>query len=189
MSDGRFEKLTRGLNLADSWSVDGHKTLNTPYDNGIVICRKAESITNAMYASGSYLVESDQRDGMMYTPEMSRRARAIDLWSTLKGLGKEGVKDMIYEMHSKATYFADQLSDLGLEILNDVVFNQVIIRYENDEKTLKLMKKLQESRVLWLGGAKWHGQDVMRISVSSYRATYDDIDLCVATFKDLMRDL
>ncbi len=181
-ADTRFDELTQGIELADSWSVDGHKTLNAPYDNGIAICKHTQPLIDSMQMTGSYIITSDNRDGMMYTPEMSRRARAIDLWSTLKGLGQKGVADMIYEMHSKAAYFAMKLSENGVEILNDICFNQIIAKYQTDQKTIALIEALQKSGVMWLGGAKWKGQEIIRISVCSFRTTYDDIDLCINEF-------
>jgi len=116
---------------------------------------------------GSYIVSSNERDGMLYTTEMSRRARAIDLWATLKGLGKQGVSDLVWELHQKAICFSKLLKEGGFEILNDLVFNQVLVRYEPDEKTNKLIKGVQETGVCWLGGSKWDGKSVMRVSVSS----------------------
>ena len=173
----KFNHLTKGIELADSWSVDGHKTLNTPYDNGIILCRHKEMLINSMHLSGSYIVLSDHRDGMFYTAEMSRRSRAIDLWATLKGLGKTGVSELMWELHKKAVYFSEILKTGGLEVLNDVVYNQVLIRFQSDEKTDLLIQGIQESGVCWLGGTKWKNKSVMRISVSSYKTTYEDIDI------------
>lgn len=141
-------------------------------------------LVNSMHMVGSYIIFSEERDGMIYTAEMSRRARAIDLWATLKGLGKQGVSELVWELHQKAVYFSKLLKDAGFEILNDVVFNQVLARYESDEKTSKLIKGIQESGVCWLGGSKWDGKTVMRISVSSYKTTYEDIDRSV---KEILR--
>ena len=168
--------LTKGLELADSWSVDAHKTLNAPYDNGIVLCRHKDVLVNAMHMTGSYIIYNENRDGMLYTPEMSRRARAIDLWATLKGLGRKGVAELVEELHCKAVYFSRLLEEGGLQILNDVVYNQVLVYYNNDRKTEALIKGVQESGVCWLGGSKWSGKSVMRISVCSYKTTYDDIE-------------
>lgn len=180
----KFSHLTNGIELADSWSVDGHKTLNAPYDNGIILCRHKDMLVNSMQMIGAYIVTSDQRDGMIYTADMSRRARAIDLWATLKGLGKQGVSELVWELHQKAIYFAGLLKEGGFEILNDIVFNQVLARYESDEKTDKIIKGVQESGVCWLGGSKWNGKSVMRVSVSSYKTTYEDIDTSV---KEILR--
>ncbi len=173
----KFNHLTKGVELADSWSVDGHKTLNAPYDNGIILSKHKEMLVNSMHMIGSYIIYSDNRDGMLYTSEMSRRARAIDLWATLKGLGKNGVSELVWELHQKAVYFSELLKEGGLEVLNDVVFNQVLVRFESDEKTELLIKEIQESGVCWLGGAKWEEKSVMRISVSSYKTTYKDIEI------------
>ncbi len=173
----KFNHLTKGVGLADSWSLDGHKTLNAPYDNGIILCKHKETLINSMHMIGSYIIYSDNRDGMLYTSEMSRRARGIDLWATLKGLGKKGVSELVWELHQKAIYFSQLLKEGGLEILNDVVFNQVLVRFESDEKTELLIKNIQESGICWLGGAKWDSKSVMRISVSSYKTTYEDIEI------------
>ncbi|MFZ5351816.1 MAG: pyridoxal phosphate-dependent decarboxylase family protein [Bacillota bacterium] len=184
VANEKFNHLTKGVGLADSWSADGHKTLNAPYDNGIILCKHKEALVNSMHMVGAYIVLSDERDGMFYTTEMSRRARAIDLWATLKGLGKKGVSELVWELHNKAIYFSKLLKQGGLEILNDVVFNQVLVRHASDEKTAALIKGIQESGVCWLGGSTWHGKAVIRISVSSYKTTYEDIDISA---KEILR--
>lgn len=181
-ANSKLSELTKGVELADSWSVDGHKTLNTPYDNGIILCRHKEMLIHSMHMTGSYIILSENRDNMLFTSEMSRRARAIDLWATLRGLGKKGISELVWELHSKAIYFSEQLQSNGFEILNDVVFNQVLVRHESDAKTESLITALQKSGVCWVGGAKWQEHSVIRISVSSYKTTYDDIDLSVADF-------
>lgn len=180
----KFNNLTRGVQRADSWSVDGHKTLNTPYDSGIILCKHEKILIDSMHISGSYIILSEARDNMLYTAEMSRRARAIDLWATLKGLGKTGVAELVWELHQKAVYFAELLEKGGLKILNDIVFNQILVRHTSDELTEKLIREIQKSGVCWLGGAKWEGKSVMRISVCSYKTTYEDIDLSA---KDILR--
>jgi glutamate/tyrosine decarboxylase-like PLP-dependent enzyme len=119
------------VELADSWSVDGHKTLNTPYDCGIVLCRQRDALVAAMQASGAYIQYSHNRDGMMHVPEMSRRARVVDLWATLKYLGRSGVGEMIDRMCDRATQFADRLAAQDFRILNEVVFNQVLVAGES----------------------------------------------------------
>ena len=164
--------LARGIELADSWSVDGHKTLNTPYDCGIVLCKDERALISALHMQGSYIVESDEKDGMFYTPEMSRRARAIELWATLKYLGKSGIDQMI----------TTELEEHGFEILNDVVFNQVLVRCEDDGLTERTLKNIQEARVCWVGGATWFGKAVIRISVCSWATTEDDVSRSVESF-------
>ncbi|SHJ14438.1 pyridoxal phosphate-dependent decarboxylase family protein [Lutispora thermophila] len=182
--------LTKGIEHADSWSLDGHKTLNTPYDNGIILCRHRDALINAMHMTGSYIqLTEGKRDSMMYTMEMSRRTRAADLWSALCGLGRKGVAELVEELCAKATYFAEELEKIGFEILNDVVFNQILARWKDDKLTQELINKIQTSGVLWLGGTKWLGKTAMRISVCSYKTTYEDIDLCIDEIKRLTSSL
>lgn len=178
--------LTKGIEHAHSWSVDGHKTLNTPYDNGIILCRHRDVLINSMHMTGGYIqLTEGKRDSMMYTMEMSRRTRAADLWSALSGLGKNGVSELIEELCAKAAYFAEELEKMGFEILNDVVFNQVLARWKDDDLTHRLIEKIQASGVLWLGGTKWFGKTAMRVSVCSYKTTYEDIDICISEIKRL----
>ncbi len=177
----RFQHLTKGMELAQSWSADGHKTLNTPYDCGIILCQDKEALVSALHMSGAYIVEG-KRDGMYYTPEMSRRARVIELWATLKYLGKSGVDELVTNLHERAVQFAQNLGDQGFEVLNEVVFNQVLVACGDDEMTEKVLQNLQELRVCWCGGSQWHGRRVIRISVCSWATTGEDVDLCVASF-------
>ena len=185
----KLNYLTKGMELADSWSADAHKTLNAPYDNGIILCKHKDVLVNAMHMTGSYIIYNDNRDGMLYTAEMSRRARAIDLWAVLKGLGKKGVSELVYELHSKAKYFSKLLEDGGLQILNEVVFNQVLVHFDNDIKTEALVKGVQQSGICWLGGSKWLGKSVMRISVCSYKTSYLDIEKSSQDILRIAKDL
>ncbi|NLI91087.1 MAG: aspartate aminotransferase family protein [Peptococcaceae bacterium] len=174
--------LVRDVDLADSWSVDGHKTLNTPYDQGIILCRKRDALTQALHMTGSYIIYSNHRDGMLYTPDMSRRARSVELWATLKSLGKKGVSELVEDLHHKAVYFAERLAENGFTIHNKVWFNQVLASLEHSELTGKMLSLIQSSKECWCGGAKWGNHSVIRISVCSYRTTYGDIDRSVNTF-------
>jgi len=176
------QHLTKGMEKADSWSVDGHKTLNTPYDSGIVLCKRREALVSALQASGSYILYGENRDGMLYTPEMSRRGRALELWATLKILGKSGVEELVDELCARAQQFARLLSEQGFTILNDVVFNQVLVACSSPEETAAVLKKLQQSGECWCGGAKWHDTPVIRISVCSWATTEEDIERSVAAF-------
>ncbi|MCF7936667.1 MAG: aminotransferase class V-fold PLP-dependent enzyme [Synergistales bacterium] len=178
----RFQDLTRGMEMADSWSADGHKTLNTPYDSGIVLCRDREAIAQALHASGSYLAFGDQREGMYYTPEMSRRARAVELWAVLRYLGRSGVGELVAGLHDRAVQMADALRDKGFAILNDVVFNQVLVACEEDELTTRTMEQIQASGECWVGGAEWCGRRVIRVSVCSWATTEDDVSRSVQAF-------
>ncbi len=180
----KLKHLTNGMEFANSWAVDGHKTLNTPYDCGVILCEDQEAIKSALHMSGSYIVTSEQRDGMFYTPEMSRRARIIDLWATMKYLGKTGIDEMILGMHQRAVQFATEIKKItGFKVLNHVVFNQVIICCENDVLTEKVMRKIQEMRECWAGGSVWQDHKVIRISVCSWATTPKDISRSVQSFE------
>lgn len=174
--------LTRGINKADSWSVDAHKTLNAPYDCGIVLCKDRDALVRSMQAEGSYILYSERRDGMLYSPEMSRRARSVELWATLKSLGKEGIADLVDGLCDHAISFSEKLGGRGFNILNDVVFNQVLVSCEAPGETEATLKNIQESGECWCGGAVWDGEPVIRISVCSWKTTAEDIDRSVAAF-------
>lgn len=176
--------LARGVELADSWSVDGHKTLNTPYDCGIVLCRRRDSLVAAMQASGAYIQFSENRDGMMHVPEMSRRARAVDLWATLRYLGRNGVAELIDGMCERAAQFAGQLAAHRFRILNEVVFNQVLVAGDTPEQTRAILANIQASGVCWCGGTQWNDEPAIRISVSSWVTTAEDVDRSVEAFVD-----
>lgn len=179
-----LKHLTAGMEKATSWAVDGHKTLNTPYDSGIVLCTDREAIVAALHMSASYLVLGQDRDGMFYTPEMSRRARVVELWATLKYLGKEGIDQMILNMHERSLQMADLLKKTdGYEVLNEVVFNQVVVCCETDELTTQCMQKVQELRTCWAGGSVWRGRKVIRISICSWATTAEDVAAAAASFE------
>ncbi len=174
--------LTKGIEKADSWSVDAHKTLNAPFDCGIVLCKDRSSLVRAMQATGSYIQYSENRDGMLYTPEMSRRARSVELWATLKYLGKSGIQEIVDRLCDHAKYFAQKLSENGFTVLNEVVFNQILIKCETSDMTKATLNNIQASGACWCGGAVWHNEPVIRISVCSWQTTKEDIDDCVDTF-------
>ncbi|MFV2033052.1 MAG: aspartate aminotransferase family protein, partial [Gammaproteobacteria bacterium] len=174
--------LCKGIEKADSWSVDGHKTLNTPYDNGILLCKDKDALVQALQASGSYIVYTENRDGMMYTPEMSRRARVVELWATLKYLGKAGVDELVAGLHERAVQFGQELETEGFELLNEVVFNQILVGCDNQETTNRTIEFIQESGECWVGGTQWQGKAVIRISVCSWATTAADISRSVRAF-------
>lgn len=176
--------LTKGIENASSWAVDGHKTLNTPYDCGIILCADQEAMTSALHMSGSYIVESTERDGMFYTPEMSRRARIIELWSIMKYLGRNGIDEMILTMHQRAKQFSKEISEIkGFYVENDIVFNQVIVRCDSDKITEQVLSNIQMLRECWLGGSMWLGKKVMRVSICSWATTENDISRSVKSFE------
>lgn len=174
--------LTKGIEKADSWSVDGHKTLNTPYDCGIVICKDRNAMITAMQASGDYILYSDQRDGMLYSPDMSRRGRAVELWATLKLLGKSGVEELVDGLCERAAQFSEEIKAEGFNVLNEVVFNQVLVTCDSDEETMATLRYLQKSGECWCGSGKWHNTPVIRVSVCSWATTEEDINRTVKAF-------
>jgi glutamate/tyrosine decarboxylase-like PLP-dependent enzyme len=171
------------MEYANSWAVDGHKTLNTPYDSGIILCNDREALIAALHMSGGYIIKGKQRDGMYFTPEMSRRARIIELWATIKYLGKEGIDQMVYGLHERAKQFAELLHQAeGFNVLNEVVFNQVIAQCESDEMTEQVMNEIQNLRECWVGGSVWEGRKIIRISICSWQTTEDDVVRSVNSF-------
>jgi glutamate/tyrosine decarboxylase-like PLP-dependent enzyme len=174
--------LTKGMELADSWSADAHKTLNAPYDNGIVFCRSRDALTGAMRMSGSYIVYSEKRDGMSYTPDMSRRARAVELWATLKNLGRRGVAELVDGLCDMAALFAESLRREGFTICSEVCFNQVLVSCGSAEATSAALEGVQKSGECWCGGTTWDGQPAIRISVCSYMTTASDVVRSVRAF-------
>ncbi len=180
----RLNHLTKDVNLADSWAVDAHKTLNTPYDCGIMLCKDEEALVSSLHMTGGYIIVGEGRDGMFYTPEMSRRARIIELWATLKYLGRHGIDEMVYGLHERAKQFAEEISEVkGFEVINDVVFNQVMVKCESDELTDKVIAKIQELRDCWVGGSVWFDERVIRISVCAWTTTSEIISQTVASFQ------
>jgi len=176
--------LTKGIEKADSWALDAHKTLNLPYDSGIVLCKHSDAMANALQATGDYIIYSnDKRDPMLYTPEMSKRSRAIELWATLKYLGKNGIDEMISTFHNNAKFLAIELEKAGFTILNEVVYNQILVSLENEEHTKSVLSFLQNSGKIWLGGSLWDDKAVIRISVSSWRTNEADIKTTIELFK------
>ncbi len=177
-----YNYLVRGMEKADSWSVDAHKTLNTPYDSGIVLCRHPEALVSALQNSGDYIIYGEQRDPMLYTPEMSRRARGIELWATMKFLGRSGIRDLVDQLCTKAKNMGQQLKDEGFILHNEVVFNQVLISCPDENITKSLLIHIQEDGTCWCGSSVWEGKTAIRVSVCSWATTDEDIDLSVKAF-------
>ena len=154
------------------------------------MCNDNEAIVSALHMTGSYIVVSDQRDGMYYTPEMSRRARIIELWAVMRYLGKNGIAQMVNGLHERAVQFHDELSNIkGFELLNDIVFNQVLVRCDTDELTEKTLKRIQDLRECWVGGSMWEGRKVIRISVCSWATTEEDVTRSVKSFEKALKEI
>jgi glutamate/tyrosine decarboxylase-like PLP-dependent enzyme len=168
--------LARDAELADSWATDAHKWLNVPYDCGIAIVRDPTALRGAMGTGAAYLQESAVREPMQFTPELSRRARGVEVWAALKALGRSGVADLVEGCCAHATRFAEGLRKAGFEVLNDVVLNQVLVSFGSDEQTHAVIARIQEDGTCWCGGTQWQGRAAMRISVSSWATTTADVD-------------
>ncbi len=181
-ASGTRKYLVDGIEGADSWSTDAHKTLNAPYDNGIIFCREPEALARSMSMSGSYFAFSEDRDGMRYSPEMSRRARSVELWATLKALGRRGVGDLVDSLCDKATRFATGLEREGFSILNEVRFNQVLVSCGEATLTRETLGALQASGEAWCGSTTWKHEPAIRISVCSYMTTDEDVDRTICAF-------
>ena len=175
LASPRRAYLATGVPQADSWATDGHKWLNVPQDCGIAFVREAEHLRVAMSATAAYLIEGEGREPYHYTPEMSRRARGIEVWAALRSLGRKGLADLIERTCSYASQFADGLQAAGYEILNEVVLNQVLVSFGSPEFTRRVIARLQEDGTCWCGGTEWQGHVAMRISVSSWATTEEDV--------------
>jgi glutamate/tyrosine decarboxylase-like PLP-dependent enzyme len=169
-------QMAEGCELADSWAIDLHKWLNVPYDSGAVICKDAQVLHNALSVSAAYLPDSVEPEPYFNTPEMSRKARAIDTWAAIYSLGRKGVIDLIERCCSLAELFAVNLELAGFKILNKVSLNQVLVSFGDAEQTNRIIKKVQDDGTCWCGGTVWKGTTAMRISVSSWMTTRDDIE-------------
>jgi glutamate/tyrosine decarboxylase-like PLP-dependent enzyme len=165
--------LVRGSERADSWATDAHKWLNVPYDSGIAFCAHPEAHRAAMRVTASYLIQpgDDRRDQVDWTPEFSRRARGFTVYAAIRELGAAGIAAMVERSCERARQFAELLRDGGLEVLNDVVLNQVLVRVPADVVT-----RIQEDGTCWLSGTQWDGDHALRISVSNWRTTPEDVE-------------
>ncbi len=169
--------LLAGLDRADSWATDAHKWLNVPHDSGIAIVRDTDALRRAMSISASYYPPDPQakRQPMQLGPDSSRRARAIEIWSALRFLGKRGVEELIDRTCGHAQKFSTSLRAAGYEVLNDVVLNQVLVSFGDDEKTARIIDAIQAEGTCWCGGTIWKERKAMRISVSSWATTESDV--------------
>lgn len=176
----RFAHLTEGYADADSWAIDCHKWLNVPYDSGVVLVQHDEHLRRAFALCAAYLQTSEVREPCFYTPEASRRARGIELWAAVRSLGRDGLRDLIERNCRMAKLFADRLQGAGFEILNDVVLNQVLVSFGRPEETHRVIAEVQKDGTCWCGGTQWHGRTAMRISVSSWETTEEDVERSLA---------
>jgi glutamate/tyrosine decarboxylase-like PLP-dependent enzyme len=174
------EHLARGIENADSWATDCHKWLNVPYDSGVAFVRNGDALRKAMAISAEYLpTETPQRNPSDYTPELSRRARGVDVWAAMRALGRSGLTEMIERHCRQARRFAEGLSELGFEILNDVVLNQVLVSFGPPDVTRKVIAQIQDEGTMWAGETVWQGRTAMRISVIGWSTTDADVERCL----------
>jgi glutamate/tyrosine decarboxylase-like PLP-dependent enzyme len=175
-----YRHLVEGADAADSWAIDCHKWLNVPYDSGLAVVRQAEHLRSAMAVSAAYLQTGGLREPCHYTPEVSRRARGIEMWAALRSLGRRGLRDLIERNCRLARRFAEGLQEAGFEVLNEVVLNQVLVSFGSPEETRRVIQEIQSEGTCWCGETQWHGRTAMRISVSSWATTSDDVERSLA---------
>ncbi|HEX2704364.1 MAG TPA: aminotransferase class V-fold PLP-dependent enzyme [Candidatus Lustribacter sp.] len=173
--------LVHGVERADSWGCDGHKWLNLPYDSGFALCAHPQEHAAAVSYTAAYLVGSGGAapGSADLTLESSRRARGFAAWAALKELGREGVAELVERPCRLARRFAASLSAGGAEVVNDVVLNQVLVRFGDDDRTERVITAVQREGTCWLGGTSWQGRRLMRISVSNWSTTEADVDRSV----------
>lgn len=183
----RYAPLLAGAGAADSWAIDCHKWLNVPYDSGVAVVRTPEYLHTAMTLSAAYLTPGDGREPWHYAPEGSRRARGVELWAAMRSLGRSGLREMIERNCRQAKVFAERLRDAGFAILNDVVLNQVLVSFGSAQDTRRVITDVQNDGTCWCGGTQWHGHTAMRISVSSWATTDEDVERSVAAMIRIAR--
>ncbi len=172
--------LVPGIGTADSWATDAHKWLNVPYDSGLAFVRDPEPLRAAMGVTAAYLPDSMMREPAAHAPELSRRARGVEVWAALRALGRSGVADLVERDCRYATAFAAGLSAAGHEILNDVELNQVLVSFGDEETTRRVVAAVQDDGTCWAGVTVWQGRTAMRISVSGWSTTPDDVERSLA---------
>ena len=184
--------LVEGIERADSWTTDAHKWLNVPYDSGIVLCAHPESHRAAMTITASYLIQDEGarrvRDQVDWVPEFSRRARGFPVYAALRSLGRSGIAELVERCCEGATRFAAAIAELqGVELLNEVVLNQVLFRFESDERTDEVLRRVQEDGAVWMSGTTWNGRKAIRVSVSNWQTGDEEIGLAVRAFESALQ--
>ena len=185
-----YRGLTRGMERADSWTTDAHKTLNVPYDSGLVIVRDPAAVRASMGMHGDYLILDVAGEPFDKVPEISRRGRAFPVWAVLRALGRSGVAELVDRLCRHATAFAEGLAEIpGVTVLNDVVFTQVCATFGSDERTDEVVRLMLEDGEAWMTGSTWRGEKVLRISVSNWSTTDDDVARSLAAVRRVVARL
>jgi glutamate/tyrosine decarboxylase-like PLP-dependent enzyme len=189
-ASAQYRHLVAGVERADSWASDAHKTLNVPYDSGLAIVAKAEAMYAAMGVHAAYLIQDERPDPFSTVPEFSRRARGFPVWAALRSLGRQGVAEMVERFCRHARRFAAGLAELdGVRVVNDVVFAQVCVSFGTDEATREVATRLLRDGTAWMTPSTWHGQAVLRISVSNWRTTEEDVDRTLAAVRRVLAEV
>ncbi len=186
----RYRSLTTGVERADSWATDAHKTLNVPYDNGLAIVADPAALRAAMSERAPYLIQDDRPDPFDTVPEFSRRARGFTVWAALRSLGRTGVAEMVDRLCARARQFADELGRIdGVEVLHDVVYTQVCVSFGPDEVTREVARRLLAEGTAWMTPSTWHGRAVLRISVSNWRTSEADVERTLEAVRRVLAEV
>jgi glutamate/tyrosine decarboxylase-like PLP-dependent enzyme len=184
----KLRHLVHGAERADSWITDAHKWLNVPYDSALVLCADPEAHRAAMTVSASYLIQDDTRavrDQVDWVPEFSRRARGFAVYAALRSLGRSGLAELVERTCDCASHFAAGIAELeGVEVLNEVVLNQVLFRFDSDERTDRVLLAVQEAGDVWMSGTTWDGRRAIRLSVSNWQTKDEEIELALEAFRN-----
>lgn len=181
--------LAEGMEMADSIATDAHKWLNVPYDSGLVFVRNREALVRANVSAAAYLIESGKRENYYYAPEMSRRARGVEVYAALLSLGRSGLAEMVRRCCRHAQRFARGLEEAGYKVLNDLVLNQVLVSFGSPEKTNEVIRRISDDGTMWAGGTSWQGHTAMRISVSSWATTEEDVEKSLAALVNIAKNV
>jgi len=184
----RYEHLAHGFEKADSWATDAHKWPNVGYDSGLAIVRDGVALRALMGITAAYLEPGSHREPMHHTPEASRRARGVELWASLKSLGRSGLCALIERTCAHAQRFALGLAEAGFDVLNDVVINQVLVSFGSPDVTREVIRRIQDDGTCWCAGTVWQGKTAMRISVSSWATTEEDVQRSLAAMIRIARE-
>jgi glutamate/tyrosine decarboxylase-like PLP-dependent enzyme len=188
-ASGELAPLARGIELADSCATDAHKWLNVPYDSGLAFVRDKAALQASMAVTAEYLPATAQRNPSDFTPELSRRARGVEVWAALASLGRSGVAAMVERCCRHARRFAEGLAAAGFEILNDVVLNQVLVSFGAPERTRRVIDAIQADGTCWCGVTVWQERTAMRISVCSWATTEADVERSLEAMLRIARAL